>query len=77
MLILIAVCIPILIVMAVFAVDVAYMELVRTELRSSTDAAARAGTRKLSLTQSAAQARSAAKDAAQRNKVSGTGLLLA
>ena len=77
MLILIAVCIPILIVMAVFAVDVAYMELVRTELRSSTDAAARAGTRKLSLTQSAAQARSAAKDAASRNKVSGAGLLLA
>jgi uncharacterized protein YegL len=76
MLILIAVCIPILIVMAVFAVDVAYMELVRTELRSATDAAARAGTRELSLTQDAAQARTAAKDAASRNKVSGDGLLL-
>jgi Flp pilus assembly protein TadG/uncharacterized protein YegL len=77
MLILIAVCIPILIVMAVFAVDVAYMELVRAELRSATDAAAHAGTRQLSLTQSAAQARTAAKDAASRNMVSGTGLQLA
>jgi uncharacterized protein YegL len=77
MLILIAVCIPILIVMAVFAVDVAYMELVRTELRTATDAAARAGTRQLSLTQNAAQARTAAKDAASRNKVSGDGLQLA
>lgn len=76
MLVLVAVCIPILIAMAVFALDVAYMELVRTELRSATDAAARAGTRQLSLTQDAAQARTAAKDAAARNKVSGSGLQL-
>jgi Flp pilus assembly protein TadG len=76
MLVLIAVCIPILIIMAVFAVDVAYMELVRSELRTATDAAAHAGTRTLSLTQDIAQARQEAKDAAQKNLVAGSPLLL-
>ncbi len=42
MLVLIAFCLPLCIIMAAFAVDVAWMQLTRTELRTSTDAAARA-----------------------------------
>ena len=47
MLVLIAVCLPLCVIMAAFAVDVAWMQLVRTELRTSTDAAARAGAKEL------------------------------
>jgi Mg-chelatase subunit ChlD len=63
--------------MAAFAVNVAWMQLVRTELRTSTDAAARAGAKELSLAQSIPAARTAAKDAAKRNLVAGAPLLLA
>ena len=42
MMVLIAICLPLCIIMAAFAIDVAWMQLVRTELRTSTDAAARA-----------------------------------
>ncbi len=76
MLVLIAVCLPLCIIMAAFAVNVAWMQLVRTELRTSTDAAARAGAKQLSLAQSTTVARTAAKDAAKRNQVAGTPLLL-
>jgi Mg-chelatase subunit ChlD len=62
--------------MAAFAINVAWMQLVRTELRTSTDAAARAGAKELSLAQSTAIARSAAKDTAKRNLVAGKPLLL-
>lgn len=77
MLVLIAICLPLCIIMAAFAIDVAWMQLVRTELRTATDAAARAGAKELSLTQSIAQARSRAKQTAQRNRVAGDPLLLA
>ena len=77
MLMLIAVCLPLLIIMAAFAVDVAWMQLVRTELRTSTDAAARAGAKELSLSQSVTVARDRAKATAKRNLVAGDPLLLA
>src|SRR3954462_8131059 len=77
MLVLIAVCLPLCIIMAAFAINVAWMQLVRTELRTSTDAAARAGAKELSLAQSTSVARTAAKDAAKRNFVAGAPLLLA
>jgi Flp pilus assembly protein TadG len=77
MLVLIAVCLPLLVIMAAFAVDVAWMQLVRTELRTSTDAAARAGAKELSLSQSTKTARTRAKDTAKRNLVAGAPLLLA
>ena len=76
MLMLIAVCLPLLIIMAAFAVDVAWMQLVRTELRTSTDAAARAGAKELSLSQSVTVARDRAKATAKRNLVAGDPLLL-
>jgi Flp pilus assembly protein TadG len=75
--VLIALCLPLFLIMAAFAVDVAWMQLTRTELRSATDAASRAGAKKLSLSQSESAARAAAKDAALRNNVAGAQLVLA
>jgi Ca-activated chloride channel family protein len=77
MLVLIAVCLPLCIIMAGFAINVAWMQLVRTELRTATDAAARAGAKQLSVTQTTAAARTAAKNAAKRNLVAGCPLQLA
>jgi hypothetical protein len=62
--------------LAAFAVNLAYMELVRSELRTATDAAARAGGRSLSLSRDPAVAVAAAKEAASRNSVAGAPLLL-
>ena len=56
----IAVCLPLLIIMAAFAIDVAWMQLARTELRTATDAAARAGAKELSLKQNESMARTKA-----------------
>jgi Flp pilus assembly protein TadG len=77
MLVLIAVCLPLCIIMAAFAVDVAWMQLVRTELRTGTDAAARAGAKELSLSQNTTAARDRAKQAALRNEVASQPLRLA
>jgi Flp pilus assembly protein TadG len=77
MMVLIAVCLPLCVIMAAFAIDVAWMQLVRTELRTATDAASRAAAKQLSLSQDTTTARQAAKDAALRNKVAGRGLVLA
>src|SRR3954462_6391001 len=77
MMVLVAVCLPLCIIMAAFAINVAWMQLVRTELRTSTDAAARAGAKQLSLSQSTAVATAQAKDLAKRNPVAGQPLLLA
>jgi len=77
MLVLVAVCLPLCIIMAAFAVDVAWMQLVRTELRTATDAAARAGAKELSLSQDETTAKKRAKQVALRNEVASTGLQLA
>jgi len=77
MLVLIAVCLPLCVIMAAFAVDVAWMQLVRTELRTATDAAARAGAKELSLSQTTAAAVNRAKQVALRNRVAGDPMLLA
>ena len=76
MLVLIAITLPLVVIMAAFALDVAWMQLVRTELRTATDAASRAGAKTLSLNQSEPAARAAAKQAARRNTVAGTPLAL-
>lgn len=75
-LVLIAVLMPVFVLMAAFAVDVAWMQLVRTELRTATDSASRAGAKVLSLQQNEAAARTAAIDAASRNLVAGQGLIV-
>lgn len=76
MLVLIAVTLPLMLIMVAFAVDVAWMQLVRTELRTATDAGARAGAKQLSLQQDQAAARAAAKDAAAQNLVAGSPLIV-
>ena len=76
MLVLIALTLPLMLIMVAFAVDVAWMQLVRTELRTATDAAARAGAKELSLSQDQAAARVAAKQAAAENLVAGQPLIL-
>ncbi len=59
------------IVMAAMTVDVAYMQLIRTELRTATDAAAKAGVEALIRTQNATAAKAAAVQYASLNKVGG------
>jgi hypothetical protein len=77
MLILVAILLIVLIVTVVFSVDVAYMQLTRTQLRSATDAAARAGAESLSRTQDVTLAREAAKEIAAKNDVASAPLILA
>ena len=76
MLVLVALLLIVLIVTVVFSVDVAYMQLTRTQLRSASDAAARAAAECLSRTQDVAQAREAAKTIASRNLVANEPLIL-
>ncbi|TWT77327.1 von Willebrand factor type A domain protein [Posidoniimonas polymericola] len=67
--VLVAVLLPVFAMMAAFAIDVAWMQLVRTELRTATDSAARAGAKTLSMSQDIPTARAAARDAALQNTV--------
>ena len=60
MLVLVAVTLIILLVTMAFTIDVAYMQLTRTELRTAIDAAARAGAESLSREQSTSKALAAA-----------------
>ena len=76
-LVLTAILMPVMVILAAFAVDVAWMQLVRTELRTATDAAARAGAKELSLQQSTSRATRAALDAANRNQVGGQAMRIA
>jgi len=56
---------------AAFAIDVAYMQLVQTQLRSATDAATRAGAQALADGQPITQARKQAMETAKANIVAG------
>ncbi|MCP4175336.1 MAG: VWA domain-containing protein [Fuerstiella sp.] len=76
MLPLIVICLPVILAFSAYAVNIAWMQLTRTELRTATDAAARAGSRMLSRTQDTDIARSVAIDAASRNTVAGNALAL-
>ncbi|GAB4159634.1 MAG: VWA domain-containing protein [Planctomycetaceae bacterium] len=59
-----------------FSIDIAYMHLARTELRTASDAAARAAGESLSRTQDINLARQAAKDIAAMNLVDNKPLIL-
>ncbi|MDZ7619875.1 MAG: VWA domain-containing protein [Patescibacteria group bacterium] len=74
--VLIAIMLSVFVMMAAITVDYSYFQLVRTELRSATDAAARAGAEALSRTESIAEARAAAIRYAESNTVGGQPLLL-
>ena len=76
MLVLVSALLVILLAMTLFTVDVAYMQLTRAELRSGTDAAAKAGAEALRRTKNEAQARAAVKDIAAKNTVGGKTLVV-
>ena len=76
MLVLIALMMVVFVAAATFSVDVAYMQLVRTQLRTATDSAGRAGGEALARMQTIEDARQAAKDMAAANFVAGKPLLL-
>lgn len=76
MLVMVAIVLVILLLGAVFSIDVAYMHVVRSELRTATDAAARAGAEALIRTQNPDQARAAAIAIAAQNNVAGSGLTI-
>lgn len=76
MLPLIAVCLVILFVAVTLSIDVARIQLTRAELRTATDAAARAGAETLGRTQNPGLAVQAAVDIAALNEVAGRPLTL-
>lgn len=71
MLVLIGFMLTVFLVMIVFAVDVSYMQLTRSELRAAADAAAKAGVENLRRTQSETSARDAAINIASHNTIGG------
>lgn len=77
MLPLLAAMIMVFLVMEAFSVDVAYMQLVRTQLRVATDAAAKAGAEALARTQTESEGLAAAIKVARQNTVGGDPLELA
>lgn len=76
MLVLVAVSLVIFLVCLVYSVDIAFMHLARTELRTSVDAAARSAAKVLSEAQDVNAARQAGKSTALRNSVAGRGFTL-
>ena len=76
MLVLVSAMLVLLLAMCLFTVDVAYMQLTRSELRAATDAAAKAGAEALRRTKDEALARAAAKTVASKNSVGGTPMTL-
>ncbi|MCC7419888.1 MAG: VWA domain-containing protein [Planctomycetaceae bacterium] len=70
-LVLVAGSLVVLLAMAMFSVDVAYIQLTRTQLRAATDAAAKAGVDKMGQSQSVDEGIQAAIDMAAMNHVAG------
>src|SRR6056297_2747749 len=69
--ILVILLLPILFLLAAFAINIAYVELVRTELQITTDAACRAAGREFAISGSEADAIAVAQHVAERNQVAG------
>ena len=72
--VLMAFLLPVLLILASLCINVAYMQLTRTELMVATDAAARAGGRAMSELQNVEQAKAAAQATAALNDVAGSPL---
>jgi len=77
MLVAVAVMLVILLIMVTFSVEIARMQLARTQLRTAADAAAQTAAETLARTESVDQARAAGKAIALENAVFGDGLQLA
>lgn len=75
-LVLIAICLPLLLIGAAFAVDMTYLRVARNELRLAADAAARSAGSVYSKTRDARKSVAAAKTAGELNFVGGKPLLL-
>ena len=73
---LVAICLVLLLAMAAFAIDLAYIQLSQTQLRAACDSAAKAGTSALVQGKSDAEAKQAAIDMAAQNYVAGKPLVL-
>lgn len=76
MLVLVSTLLVLLLAMSLFTVDVAYMQLTRSELRSACDAAAKAGAEALRRTRDPQVARAVAIDIAAKNSVGGQPLII-
>ncbi len=76
MLVLIAMLSVVLVATVAFSVDVAYMQLTKTQMRAATDAASRAGSGAILRGMTQVQARDLAKQVAQQNLVAGQPLML-
>ena len=74
---LVAFLLPVMIIFLGFSIDLAFMQRARIELRSATDAAARAAAIELSKSGDLDQARTAAKTMASLNQVAGKPLVIA
>lgn len=74
--VLFAILLPVLLIVASLTINIAYLQLTRTELVVATDASSRAGGRAMSAYQNVADAKSAARTTAARNRVAGKGLRL-
>jgi Ca-activated chloride channel homolog len=75
-LILVAIFMVVLLGMAAFAVDIAYLQLTRVELRAATDAAAKAAASSFRTSQSTSTALTKAQQIALLNQVNGKGYIL-
>ncbi|MFO1092203.1 MAG: VWA domain-containing protein [Planctomycetaceae bacterium] len=73
---LMAILFPVVLILCLFSVNLAYMLLMRTELRVATDSAARAASATYSRTNNEAASITAAKQIALQNQVGGVGLVL-
>ena len=74
--VLFSIVLPVLVLLSVIAINIAQMQLTRTELKIATDASARAGGRAWSEFNDLNQAKSYAKQAAALNNVAGSPLSL-
>ena len=74
--VLFAILLPVLLLLAMIAINIAHMQLTRTELKIATDAAARAGGRAWSEFNDLNQAKEFARQTAELNSVSGQPLIL-
>ena len=71
-----AIMLPVVLTLAAFAINIAYLQLNRTEMTIAADAASRAASREFATTKSQTSAIAAARTATNRNTVGGSPLLL-
>jgi len=71
-----AIMLPVIVILAAFAINIAYLELNRTELVIASDAASRATGREFMITNDLNAARAKGRDAASRNPIGGIPLTL-